>query len=580
MQIKSVAKHYIKYIKKSWITFSLWTLGVIGANTLNVIIPVFFKDVINGLTTKAEVSTLINLIIIILILYIIRWFFWRTAEFHNTLFLVKAMRTMYDDAYNYLLKHSYNFFINQFTGSLTTKLQKLVVGFETVLNKIIWNISSLVIQITFILIILSTINTLLTILLAIWVVVFLIVSTLLMKYKVKLQNKVNEIDVISSGFASDTISNYFNIITFANHKEEIIKNKKISDIWEKAAKKVWHFENIINAIQDILMVTIEFIIFYYGIKLWHKGLITVGEFVLLQSYLIIIFNAVWDFGRYIRELGDGISKSAQMIEILEKKPEIKDIKNAKNISIKNGEIKIKNLDFKYKTGDAVFKNFNLTIKPKEKIALVSKSGEGKTTLTKLILRLYDIQKGEILIDGQNISKVTQKSLREQISLVPQDPILFHRTIKENIAYGKKDATMEEIIEASKKAHSHEFITKLEHGYDTLVGERGVKLSGGERQRIAIARAILKNAPILILDEATSSLDSHSELLIQEALKELMKNKTAIVIAHRLSTISAMDRIIVLEKGKIIEEGTHNELIKKEHSKYKLLWEIQSKSFTK
>jgi ATP-binding cassette subfamily B protein len=221
----------------------------------------------------------------------------------------------------------------------------------------------------------------------------------------------------------------------------------------------------------------------------------------------------------------------------------------------------------------------MLIKPREKIALIGPSGGGKSTIVKLLLRFYDLTSGQILVDKQNLAKVTQNSLREQIAFVPQDPILFHRSLLENIRYGNPLATDEAVIQASKLAHAHEFITGFRQGYQTLVGERGVKLSGGERQRVAIARAILKNAPILVLDEATSSLDSESEMYIQDALKTLMQNKTVIVIAHRLSTIMQMNRIIVIDNGQIIESGKHKELLKLKDGVYQKLWQIQAGGFT-
>lgn len=227
---------------------------------------------------------------------------------------------------------------------------------------------------------------------------------------------------------------------------------------------------------------------------------------------------------------------------------------------------------------SILQNYNLTINEGEKVALVGPSGAGKSTITKLLLRLYDVTGGTIRIDGQDIATVTQDSVREAIAFVPQEPILFHRTLMDNIRYGRRDATDGEVIEAAKKARCHDFITALPLGYDTFVGERGVKLSGGERQRVAIARALLKDAPILILDEATSSLDSESEALIQEALTVLMEGKTVVVIAHRLSTIMHMDRIIVMEKGDIAAQGTHDELLNSEGSLYHKLWSIQAGSF--
>jgi len=267
-----------------------------------------------------------------------------------------------------------------------------------------------------------------------------------------------------------------------------------------------------------------------------------------------------------------------MTEVLLEPHEVRDAPNAKILKPGSGEIEFKNVGFAYHKGADIFKNFNLKLQPGERVALIGPSGGGKSTITKLLLRFHDIQSGEILIDGQNIAEVTQDSLRDNLAMVPQDPILFHRTLMENIRYGKFNANDAEVIAAAKAAHAHEFIMASQHGYKTFVGERGIKLSGGQRQRVAIARAILKNAPILILDEATSSLDSESESYIQEALKTLMDNKTVIVIAHRLSTIGQMDKIIVLENGKITEQGKHAELLKAKEGTYQRLWQIQAGGF--
>jgi ATP-binding cassette subfamily B protein len=269
-----------------------------------------------------------------------------------------------------------------------------------------------------------------------------------------------------------------------------------------------------------------------------------------------------------------MTDAKEMVDILDKVPDIQDRDTREELRIKDGVIEFKNVNFEYIEDNQVFTNFNLKISSGEKVGLVGHSGSGKTTITKMLLRFVDIKEGEILIDGQNIKNITQDDLRSVISYVPQEPILFHRSIGENIGYSKEDATHEEIVESSKKAYADEFISKLQNGYDTLVGERGIKLSGGERQRVAIARAMLKNSPILVLDEATSSLDSISESYIQQALGELMKGKTAIVIAHRLSTISKMDRIIVLDNGAILEEGTHLELLAKD-GMYTKLWNHQT-----
>jgi ATP-binding cassette subfamily B protein len=291
-----------------------------------------------------------------------------------------------------------------------------------------------------------------------------------------------------------------------------------------------------------------------------------------------VVNLAWDFGKIIRKIYEYLAEAEEMTVILNTPHEIVDIRGSKELVVKSGKIEFENVDFYYNKGRKIINKLNLVIKAKETVALIGSSGAGKTTLVKLLLRMHDINKGKILIDNQDISKVTQESLRENISLVSQDPILFHRSLMENIRYGKFEATDKEVMEAAKLAHCHEFISNLSQGYGTYVGERGIKLSGGERQRVSIARAILRNAPILILDEATSSLDSESENLIQNALEELMKNKTVIVIAHRLSTIKKADRIMVVDNGKISEEGSHSKLIDSKDGIYKKLWELQVGGF--
>ena len=273
-----------------------------------------------------------------------------------------------------------------------------------------------------------------------------------------------------------------------------------------------------------------------------------------------------------------MADSKEMVDILLMPHEIKDQKEAKKLIVRSGEIIFDDVSFSFTDGNKILTNLNLTIKPGEKIAIIGPSGAGKTTLVRLIMRLYDVTMGVIKIDGEDISKVTQESLRANISFVPQDPILFHRTLMDNIRYGQRGATDEEVINAACLAHCAEFIESLPLKYETFVGERGIKLSGGERQRVAIARAILKKARILIFDEATSSLDSYSESLIQDALENLMKNCTTIIIAHRLSTVKKMDRIISMEHGSIVEEGTHEELANKDSGLYKKLWDLQVGGF--
>jgi ATP-binding cassette subfamily B protein len=306
---------------------------------------------------------------------------------------------------------------------------------------------------------------------------------------------------------------------------------------------------------------------------------TIAKVFVTFSYFGAATQILWQFNRTYRNLENSISEAAQFTELLLQEPAIREVANPKNLRVTKGEVEFKNVHFDYDEGrgNPLFKDLDLHIKPGEKIALVGHSGGGKTTITKLLLRFIDINGGELLIDGQNIANVKLVALRDAIAYVPQEPMMFHRTIRENIRYGKLNATNEQVISAAKKANAHEFIMSLPESYETMVGERGVKLSGGQRQRIAIARAIIKDAPILVLDEATSALDSESEKLIQDALWKLMQDRTAIVVAHRLSTIRKVDRIIVLDHGEIIEQGTHDQLLVHK-GQYAKLWAHQSGGF--
>jgi ABC-type multidrug transport system fused ATPase/permease subunit len=339
----------------------------------------------------------------------------------------------------------------------------------------------------------------------------------------------------------------------------------------------WNTDEMIWTIQDALIVGINIAVLWGTLVLWQRGLFTVGDFVLVQSYLLGLFNQLTSINRNMRRCYDAIADASEMIEIIKMPHDVVDVPGAAKLAVNDGKIVFDDVGFSYPNGSAALTRFDLTIAGGEKLAFVGPSGAGKTTITKLLLRFYDVTDGAIKIDGQNIAAVTQDSLRNAIAFVPQEPILFHRTLMENIRYGRRDATDDEVFAAAHAAHCDKFIGSLSEGYGTLVGERGVKLSGGERQRVAIARAILKNAPILVLDEATSSLDSESEALIQDALQTLMQDKTTIVIAHRLSTIMKMDRIVVIEDGGIAAEGSHHELLE-QGGLYKKLWSIQAGGF--
>jgi len=566
-----------------------WTLFfaavlIITWNILASIYPLFYKeffDVISKDGDKTQIAG--HLVTIIIQIGIINFIIWVLSRTYNYLVISLEANTMArirQRSYDYLIKHSYSFFANNFTGALVQRVNRFAKAFETLTDQILWNVFPLLVKIISIITIVFFVNKWIALILLIWVAIFLLFNIIFSRWKVKYDIKVAEVDSRSTSYLSDTVSNQNTIQLFSKFDVESQGYKKVTDEQASIVRLSWNLDSIMWAVQSFLGVLIEFLLFYFTIKYWEQGLVTVGVFVLFQTYIISLIEQLWGFGRVVKSIFQAYADSKEMVEILLLPYEIKDRPLAKDIQIDGGKIEFQNLEFSFNETRNILKNINLKINPGEKVALIGPSGAGKTTFIRLILRLYSPTSGQILIDDQDIAEVTQKSLRKNISLVPQDPILFHRTLAENIAYGKEGATREEIKRAASLAHCDEFIKNLPNGLETYVGERGIKLSGGERQRVAIARAILKNAPILILDEATSSLDSRSEMLIQDALNNLMKDKTTIVIAHRLSTIQKMDRIILINNGTIEEEGTHKSLLAKKNSLYKKLWELQAGGFLK
>lgn len=557
-------------------------IGVFGAAVTNVIVPLYLKKFVDLMTSGQLISvvakSLISVVIIIAILRFAQWLFYRLCTFCQSYFQSKVMADLTDMCFAYLQKHSYGFFTDNFVGSLVKKVKWFSRSFEVITDKLFMDLGPLVINIAIITAVLFRRNIYLGAGILAWLVIFLVVNSVFIRFKLKYDLQRSEAETRTTAVIADSITNQSTIKLFDGYEREVKSFASANEDLRALRKLTWDFGNIFEAVQSILMLILEIGIFFLAIDLWKKGVLTVGDFVLIQTYLINIFTRIWDFGKVIRHIYESLADAEEMTLILETPLEITDAPKAKELNVSESRINFNDVDFNYQKTRAVLKNFNLEIKPCERLAIVGPSGAGKTTLIKLLLRLHEVTAGQILIDNQNISRVTQKSLRRQISLVPQDPILFHRSLMDNIRYGRPEASEAEVIEAAKASHCHEFIVNLAEGYETKVGERGIKLSGGERQRVAIARAILYDAPILVLDEATSSLDSESERLIQDALDRLMRGKTVLAIAHRLSTIKKMDCIIVIDQGQIVEKGTHNQLAKKLGGIYKNLWQLQAGGF--
>ncbi|WP_133139574.1 ABC transporter ATP-binding protein [Legionella genomosp. 1] len=476
----------------------------------------------------------------------------------------------------YLNQHSHHYFQNNFAGSLINKIVDMQGGIVDIFN-IIDDIYAQVLGLTIAIVALLLIHPVFAFILVAWVAVFLTISFLFLKPVQHLSHLFAEARSSLVGKMVDSISNIVNIRLFAKHRYE---NSYVGD---SVAYTVQQDRNMLGKIIHMRIWWDVSIIALLGINLWMLGrmysqnLVTVGDFSFIITLSISILWNLWFIASQFVSFSEQVGKCRQALSIINAAHDIVDKPDAKPLVVTRGEIQFKDVSFHYSDGAKLFQNKNVVIHAGEKVGLVGFSGSGKSTFVNLILRLFEVESGSITIDHQNINEVMQESLRENIALIPQDISLFHRTLIENIRYSCANASDEEVIEASKKAHCHEFISQLNEGYQSMVGERGIKLSGGQRQRIAIARAILKNAPILILDEATSALDSVTEKYIQEALHHLMHGKTTIVIAHRLSTLSEMDRILVFDNGQIIEDGTHEELIRlKGH--YARMWHMQAGGF--
>ena len=474
---------------------------------------------------------------------------------------------------------SMQFHSDRFSGSLTAQVSRFTRSYERFIDNAIFSIIPFFV--TFISIFLILINRAPSF--AISLLVFTIIFTIISSQSFKKVGDCNEKEAAAqnkqTGQLADSITNIIAVKSYAQEKYEKARFAKYQSEVFEAGKNSMSATIKRDAIFDTIFLLINVLMIGFIVLGAPVLALPVSTVILIFQYSQTILFNLWDISGIFRQFTRVFGDAHEMTIILDTIDTVVDEKNAKKLIISKGAINFNHISFKHADAkEYIFSDFDLKIKSGERIGLAGLSGSGKTTLTKLLLRFADVDQGTIEIDGQNIRKVTQHSLRKNIAYVPQEASLFHRTIAENIAYAKPDSSMDEIIRAAKLANAAEFIEKLPNGYETMVGERGIKLSGGQRQRIAIARAILKDAPILVLDEATSALDSESESLIQEALLRLMHGRTSIVVAHRLSTISSLDRIVVLEDGKIIEQGPHHQLLKT-NGQYQKLWSRQSGAFT-
>lgn len=506
---------------------------------------------------------------------VINWT-WRLYDYFYLTSLPKIKANAITEFFGHTQHHSHRFFQSSLAGFITNRIVEASRSLEMIYSITSEKVIRKLFTVTFAVITLYLVKPIFATIFLIWLVIFLGISGL-SSFKVKkLSTEWARCRSLIAGKIVDAVSNISSVRMYNNYSyEQQYLGKYVNQMVVAENTMQWFMFKL----RYVLGLTCSLMIFgmlYYLASLRAVHDITVGDFALVLTLCVAVADDIWDYTQELGDLFEEVGSFTQSLDLLVPH-QIEDKANSNSLTITNSKIEFRNVSFNYRYNDNLFNDLSVTIEANQKVGLVGYSGSGKSSFVNLITRLYDINKGQIFIDSHNIAEVTQNSLRKNISIIPQEPILFNRTIMDNIRYGDLEASDEEVYEAARKAYIHDDINRLPEGYNSLSGERGGALSGGQRQRIAIARAILKNAPILILDEATSALDSITEKLIQDSLNFLMQNKTVLVIAHRLSTLENMDRILVFEKGVIVEDGSHNELIKAKKLYYKL-WKSQIGGF--
>lgn len=571
---------YWQEVRKSKKLFVLYTTLIPLNRFLYIVaLPLIFSLIIQSLIIEPHnwqhPVTLLVVAIVISILSVIT----STIGFRRLFYHEERMQTtLLERAMLSLSSHSEQFFANRKVGSLAGDVSKFAHSIVSFMDVLYLQASGLIVNYVTSLIIIAILSPVLLLPLGLVTAVLVWRSIVGTSNRGPIRHKRKIMTSKLNGLIADIIGNQQIVRAFATEKREI---QRVTNDRHKIEEIVQDEINVIEREAQLRQSTLfcfQIITMAFCIWLYTTGNISIAALIFTVTYLGRLTSSLFDISPIIRGVEQAFLDAADITEVLGATPDVKDRKGASTLTTSQGAVHLQDISFGYAgNNQTIINNLSLDIKAGERLGLAGHSGGGKTTLTKLILRFADVTKGAITIDGKDIRDLTQQSLRANIAYVPQEPYLFHRSLRDNIAYGKPKASDSEIIAAIKQANAMEFVTSLPGGLDTIVGERGVKLSGGQRQRIAIARAILKDAPILILDEATSALDSESEKLIQDALEKLMKGRTSIVIAHRLSTIAKLDRIIVLDKGTIIEDGTHAELLAQKGI-YAKLWSHQSGGF--
>jgi len=580
---KTLLAFFWHFMKKYWIVLLLIQIFSFAWSIDHTLWPYVIMTLIDTITNfagdKSEVWVALSTPIIMgLTLWITVEVFFRLSGILSAFVFPRLEADVRTSMFDYVLHHSHHYFSNNMAGAIANKISDMPQSITRLFQQIIQLFIPVALALIISVALFARINFNFALILVSWIIVHMIICLAFARRCDNYSNIHAEARSVLSGKIVDSLTNSSNVRLFARNKFEhnylsIFQKDELKKHWQS----LWVIEKMKFALGIATFLGAGIAMNWYMLYSWQQGNLTAGEVVFVFNTTWNITMMAWLAGLEMPLLFKEIGVCRQALTIIQDSHDIIDSPAAKSIKISKGEIVFDNVTFRYQKHHNLFEGKTIKIDAGQKVGLVGFSGSGKSTFANLILRYYDVHGGRILIDGQDISKCTQHSLREQISIIPQDPSLFHRSLMDNIRYGRLEALDEEVIEASKKAHCHDFIMKMPEKYDSPVGERGVKLSGGQRQRIAIARSILKNAPIIILDEATSALDSVTEKEIQEGLDHLIQGRTTLVIAHRLSTLSGMDRILVFKEGKIVEDGTHDELIQNA-GHYARMWDMQAGGF--
>ncbi len=562
---------------KARVVFAL--VALVLSKVVTVATPFAFKHATDALTAGGDAATIALSVVLFMVLAygVGRIMMVVLAQIRDAVFArvsQRAVRELAVRTFRHLHALSLKFHLERRTGGLSRIVSRGTMGIDTVLRFSLFNTFPTVLEIALVAAVLAwTFGWLYAVVILGTVVAYIWYTYAATEWRINIRRDMNAADTEANTKAVDSLLNFETVKYFGNEEHEAKRYARSMDAYEKAAVKTWVSLAVLNAGQAVIFSIGLTIVMVMSALAIRNGQGTVGDFVMINALMIQLYMPLNFIGSSYREIKQGLIDVEQMFTLLKVNAEIEDRPGAAALKVRDAEVVFENVSFAYDPERPILKNLSLRVPPGKTVAIVGPSGAGKSTISRLLYRFYDVKSGRVLVDGQDIANVTQKSLRAAIGMVPQDTVLFNDTIRYNIRYGRPDATDEEVEAAAKMAQIHDFVMSLPKGYDALVGERGLKLSGGEKQRVSIARTILKGPPILILDEATSALDSFTEHQIQAALKKVSENRTTLVIAHRLSTVVDADEIIVLDRGQVAERGTHDELLA-EGGIYAAMWNRQ------